>query len=457
MFWLASICTKQQYGTAGILFSAQQFVTILVIGGLVEACTSLLNEYRALDRLPTLFFNARILLWVASTIIGLLYAVVYWVVLPSLVPGTPLLLHVAVLLSGILLAYFNLSSNMRRLQEDHRSSIIWKSLPILLCYSFAIAGMAVSQPEEKIRGFFVGSLLGLVLAGFVALIAGRSKWTPVQGPHGEIGTLKDLNRSALPFLPVVLVTWLSGYGANFAIVSFFTKNEVAEFTMVLTLNSILLLSLNSLNQVWTPRFFQLALDKSKEDLADLNRMVNQAMMLLACFIAGLILLYFQEGVTLVGGNMTGYRAIHPYLLITFSSFVFLTGYFRSINYFFLWQHQLVYMRIFLFTTFLGLVVWGLAMWEFGTWGIYVGFWFSIVARGTITFLYARKKWAMRMNLVEISLGLFLILGGYLLATLLPGFTLRTLAFLFLVTFAAACFYLGNRETINKFETTQKLA
>lgn len=437
LFWLATVCSKEEYGGLGLLLALQQLVSILVLGGLVESSTSLLNEHRNQDRLAELFVASRRLLLFSAAIVALVYAVsLPWV--SDWMGGISPVLHLLVVSTGILLAYFTLASNLFRLDEHHKSSLVLKVLPVASCYVAALA-FAWLLPD-RLFGFFLGSVIGLLFAQLV--------WSLSPKPEGAATPVKrDLLRTVFvrsgPVIPIVLIAWVSGYGINFGIDRIFSRDAVAEFTFVLTLNSALLLTSNSLNNVWSPRFFKLSLERTAPELEELNSTVNRAMMLLASTAAGVILLYFGDVAQWVGGNLPAYVHLAPFLALTFCSFVFQTIYFRSINYYFLHQEQYVYMKIFLFSTALGVAAWYAAMIGVGWKGIYLGYFLMMAVRSGAVFWYARRRWGVRLNFLEIPVGVVIVGGGYFLSVGVAGVVLRTACFALLVAGAMAYLYSTN--------------
>ena len=144
MFLLAALCTKEQYGTAGILLAVQQVVAVLVVSGLIESTTLLLNEYRAKAELPKLFAHARMLLLFTAAAVSLLYVIASKAILPSYLSETSFVLNLSVLLTGIFIGKLSLNSNLHSLDERHGESLLLKAMPIVLCYRVGICGSMIA-------------------------------------------------------------------------------------------------------------------------------------------------------------------------------------------------------------------------------------------------------------------------------------------------------------------------
>jgi O-antigen/teichoic acid export membrane protein len=444
MFLLAALCTKEQYGSAGILLAVQQVIAVLVVSGLIESTTLLLNEYRSKAELPKLFAHARMLLLFTAAAVSLSYLAAAKTILPSYVRGTSFLVHVSVLLTGVFIGRLSLNSNLHRLDERHRESLFLKAMPIVLCYGVGIAGTLLLR--DKLTGFFVGSLVGAGIAEALTRWVSRDQeWDMRYSVDGH--TLRRLALGARHMLPIIVVNWLVGYGANFMIGRKFSKSDIAEFTFAVTLNSLLLLTLNSINQVWSPRFFKVAHERASEELESLNSLMSTAMLLLVSVVIGAILLFYVNALNLLGGNLRSYSDLHPYLFLTFSSFILLTLYFRCINYFYLYGKQYIYMNIFVLSGMVGLACWWLMMKYMGRPGIYAGYFLCIVLRSLSVFWYARKKWGVRISAEEIPATLMIAAAGYAFAVGISGVLLRSLLFMVVVCCITYFLWFMNRKAL----------
>lgn len=445
LFFLARICTKDEYGQIGLLFTLQQIVTILALGGMTEAMTGMLNEYRSRKQLPDLFSNVSKLMGVFAGLISLFYIIASVTIFQRHLANEPAGLYLSVLLCGLLLAYFRMSVSIHQLQEKHRRAVLLKTMPILFCYVFGLLGAIYTK---GIFGFFAGCAMGLII--FVLMEKMSDNNQPKNKNALDLNLVKSLFKDSLPFLAVGIMGWLSGYGNNFFIKGFFSNIEVAEFTMVFNFNFVLLLVINSINQVWAPRFYKIASECSEEYLNKVNTLVNQGQFLAISVLSGMILLYFQEGISIAGGNLAGYRSVHPYLVITCSSCVFLNLYYRSSSYFLLHREGRLFMKIVLWTSLIGTGIWVFLMWKIGVWGIYLGFFLVMVMRGGVIFYHASKKWRVKMSFFDIPLGLSIVGCGYGLSVAEHNLFLRTAYYIFAVSAMALVFYWCNRAKIKEY-------
>ena len=445
LFYLARLCTKDEYGQVGLLFSLQQIVTILALGGMIESMTGMLNKYRDREQLPYLFSNATKLMGVFAGLVSVFYIIASISVFKRYLVNESAGLYLSVLLCGLLLAHFRMSVSIHQLQEKHRRAILLKILPILFCY---VSGLLGAFYTKGIFGFFAGCAAGLF--SFFIFIKIIIRQPIRKNNYVDADLIKSLFKDSIPFFAVGIMGWLSGYGNNFFIKGFFSNNMVAEFTMVLNFNFVLLLTINSINQVWSPRFFKIASERPAEYLNEINKLVNLGQLLAISVTSGMILLYFQEGLSLGGGNLTNYRSVQPYLVITCSSYVFLNLYYRSYPYFLLHRKGVLFLKIVLWTSLIGTCIWVFLMLEIGPWGIYLGFFLVMVMRAGMIFYYASKKWGIKISPLDIPLGLSIVVCGYGLSILEHNLYLRMGYYIVAVSAITLLFYWCNRGKIREF-------
>lgn len=428
MFWAAAVCTKQTFGEIALLIAVQQLITLFGVGGTVEAISGQMRAFRQEGRLPNLFASTK---WVS--VIGCVLGISFYIVAASALgdmfeykPGT--MLEALVIVSGLWIAWLQLRANIQRLQENHRAAILIKTLPIFFMYIGAMIFLVWSPTPT---GYLIGIVVGLALASVVVRVAHTSLINDngVASKDSVIMVVKD----SFPYLVAALLAWMSGYGANLFINTEFPTTIVAEFAFVLSLNAILLLVANSINQVWAPRFLQLGEVKDFAHLNRVNSVANRISLYMVAIVAALMLSTFPQMISMSWGNLSQYQNIHPYLLISFSTYIALTIYYRSVNYFLLERAGAIFMRLTIWSTLFGLILWVGFIWLLGVWGIYVGLMVTTLLRGGIISLYAKRRWNISLDWIDVFLALSFLLCSYLLAAEVDSIFIRisTVAFIFL--------------------------
>ena len=174
------------------------------------------------------------------------------------------------------------------------------------------------------------------------------------------------------------------------------------------------------------------------------------MLLIVSALSGFLVLYFQEGAVLAGGNIVHYRNIHPYLVLTFASYIFLSIYYRSCPYFIFHKESKAFLKIFLAASLIGMVCWIALMRYLGVWGIYAGFLIMMVLRSTGIYLYYLRRWKPKIALLDLPLGLSLLGSGYILSILVPNLFVRAILYGILLILVCVLFCLRYFGVISKY-------
>lgn len=431
LFWVAAVCAKETFGEIALLIAVQQAITLFGIGGTVEAASGHLKEFRKSSRLPNLFASTK---WVA--IFGCVLGVALYAAAAFFFSGTfnykpDLSLQVLVVMSGVWIALLQLKANIQRLQENHRTAILFRTLPIILMYVGAMLGVAWAPTPA---GYFIGIICGLVGATIALHLLSASLSDSAGEPSKN--SIVMMAKASFPYLIAALLAWMSGYGVNLLINAEFPITVVAEFAFVFSLNAILLLVANSINQVWAPRFLRLSETTDRECLDRANSIANRISLYMIAVVAALVLAIFPDAITAAWGNLPQYQNIHPYLFISFSTYIILTIYYRSVNYYLLEKAGNVFMRLTVWSTLLGLMLWAGLIWLLDIWGIYLGLMVTTVLRGGAIYLYAKKRWNVSMDWVDAAMAQGLLIVGYTVSVVesMP-FSLMIVVFLsFIIVF-----------------------
>jgi O-antigen/teichoic acid export membrane protein len=424
LFYLARSIAKSEYGQLGFFFSLQQVIMLFALGGLTEAVTGVFNTYRTNNQLPILSHNLKFLMLRISLAIAAVYLAVLFLFVKSILTASTLITYLAVLTSGILLARINMKAMLFQLGENHRHSIMIKTAPLILGYLMGFMSVLYIS-ENRSMWFFVFVAIGFGSAFFFGKMVRSSNDVPSGIVDHQL--IKTLMKAAAPFLITGLLSWLSGYGNTVFVKYFFPNEAVAEFTMVCNFNFILFLLINSINQVWAPHFFKIAIKISENHLSDLNSFVNQIQVIAISLISGIILLYFPFLIKTVGGNFIYYTSIHPFLLITFSAYIVLNMYYRSSPYYLLHREGGLFLRIILLTSLVGTTTWLLLMKNIGTWGIYIGFYVVHFLR-SVSLFWCSRKWRVRMSWMDLVLPQAILGAGYFFSLNTPNIVVATLSF-----------------------------
>jgi len=406
LLWLARTLSVEDYANFGLLYALQTGLVTFGIVGILEAVIGLLKTNQSEEEQTKLFAtanNAFIITLVSSVVIMTLLFL-----LSVSNTGVSISTLAYVLISGALLAFSALQTQIVRLEERHLSS---------LCFSFImpLAGLAGGFVafvfDRSVHAFFWGTSIGLslIIATFWASKIGyydlADRWFEV----------RPILMRVTPFIAVAILGWLSGYGNNYIIKLFFDTKQVAMFTFALSLSSILQLIATALNQVWSPRFFRLIHQLPNDEVEKKNRQFFRFQSLAIGIVGGVVIGIFPFTINVLKGNLAAYQSMSLELLLLFSAYVIMCPWWHCYNYFLAYDSGPTIMRIVLITSVIGIIVWLGLMWLFGSIGIYIGFVTQMLIRTIGITMTAKKRWPVKLSWEGVSGGLLLTFIGFIFA------------------------------------------
>lgn len=407
--WLARTLSVDNYGNFGLLYALQTGLTTFGLVGIVEAVVGLLKEHQSKELRRKLFAaaNSAFLITLASSIVLAL------ILFAMFFGGSEISIFTlaCILVSGALLAYSMLQSQIVRLEEKHLSS---------LCFNFVLplAGLIGSCIGffwgRTIQTFFLGSILGLSFASVIL-------WINRIGFYGFADRLvetRDILLRVIPFIAIAFFGWLGGYGNNYVIKIFFDPKEVAKYTFALSLSSIMQLIATALNQVWSPRFFRLIHEIPREQVEKKNRRFFRLQSLTMGFFGGIVISMFPFTMNVLGGNLKSYQFMSLELLCLFSAYIILCPWWHCSNYFLAYDKGPSMMRIVFISSVIGIILWLILMWLMGPIGIYIGFLTQMLLRTSGILYKAKKQWPIKVSWDGVVGGLLLTFIGFVASKIL---------------------------------------
>ena len=404
--WLAYTLPIEDYATFGLLYALQTALASFALAGICEAVVGLLKNYQAPVQRRQLFSAANTAFMLMALPATAIVLFVFFAFANSSAGGLPLLSYV--LTTGILAAYASLQAQIIRLDELHLASLGFSFLAPL---AGLIGGGAVFLIEETVQSFFFGSAIGLSLA-MLGLWACR---IGIYGFVSRIDVVRPILLRIAPFMAIAFLGWLSGYGNNYFVKVLFNSEEIAKFTFVFTLSSIMQLIASSLNQVWSPRFYRIVHERPFDQVEKKNRLFFGVQGLALGLAAGIVIALYPAAIDLLGGKLIAYRAMNIELLLLFASYVLLSPWWHCQNYFLVHGKGEQLMKIMLTTSVAGIVIWVLLMWLLGPVGIYIGFMAQMLLRTLAIVLVAKRYWPVTIAWEGVAAGLLLTVGGFLIS------------------------------------------
>ena len=247
--WLARSLSVDDYAGFGLLYALQQALATFALAGIVEAVIGQLRNERRDVNLSRLFATASSA-FLSMSLVSVFVAIFAWLAWFRGSSSSPLVI-VSAIAGGIALAWSSLRSQLTRLREDHVASLSFNIFPSLLGLLCAVLAFAWRPTVGAyFAGFATGALLSLAYLELRSGGALRFSSRPSE--------IRIVLVGAAPFVAVSFLGWLSGYGNNYVLAFLFERSEIAKFTFLLTISSVMQLVASALNQVWSPRFYKLA-------------------------------------------------------------------------------------------------------------------------------------------------------------------------------------------------------
>lgn len=385
-FWIARTLPKNEFAVFGLLYALQTGLIAIATSGVVEMVighhrTHVDSKWRhGLYSIGNGVF-VWLMLLAAMSAIG-----IYFIQIANYAN----FLDVALIFVGsILLAFFTLQSSFFRLNEEHSQSLILSFFPPVLGLISAYVGVVI---WGNLTAFFATMAVALLT---IFLIFSGLKLVHLR-VNMRVSELVSVKAEILPYMAIALLAWLTGYGSTFLLDFKFDLVEVAKFTFIYTLSSVLQIAATALNQVWSPRFFRLAEELTMHELERKNEAFYALQGAVLGLIGAIVLLLLRPVIDITGGNLAGYRDAGKDLAWLFAGYAMCMPWWHTQNYYYLNKQGGPLMIMVMLSTTLGLMVWFGLMLMLGVDGIYIGFFVLMMIRSTVVWLHARAIWQIRL-------------------------------------------------------------
>jgi O-antigen/teichoic acid export membrane protein len=399
LLFLAKILSPNDFAEYGILIALQQGIVMFGSAGVIETVISRLKP--DLDN-KQLFSNA-LISFVSLTLLISLIAMSY-LTFSNHGSLKNLYLYTLVILGGIFLSIISFKSQIYRIQQNHIKSIYYSFITSFLSVVFAGFFFKI---YKTISSYFLGTIIGVL----VPMIFLEYFNKPYFKNRLDISQICNILISSIPYLLLVLLTWLSGSGNNYIIKFIFTSKEIAKYTFLLSLCSIMLMVASALNQVWGPKFFnyvkELTFAAAEKKASFFYFTLNS---LLGIFGGGFII-YYHIFLNLIGGNLILYQGMELELSLMFLTYVITTPWWHCYNHFLVSGLGAELLKTAIISSSLALLFTIILMLSFGQIGIFIAVPSQILIRSISIMYYSKKKWNVRFNWYGILIGaLFLFIG-----------------------------------------------
>lgn len=402
---LASILPPDEYAGYGLLYALQTAATTLSMTGLVEITAGRLRHYSDRDR-RHLFERVTGLFLVTALATLVLFLPVNAFVFWPKGYGTAAL---AATVLGVIMGMGLLQASFHRIEEQHMISLVSSAgLPFVSLVGVLLA--ALWWPQLWIIFTLASALALLVVAALFML--GK-----VPAAHlSNRAELSDSLKEAAPFAIVGVFGWLGGYGMSFVIEWQFTPIAVAAYTFLYTAGALGQVIANSMNMVWSPRFYRL-FNAGEVVHAETQSRRFFAIEAVLLGLAGLAAVAALPVVcNFIGGHLQTYGQYRWELAVLLSSYVISIPAWHAQNYYIVSGAGRELMGVSLCAAVVGFVLWIGGILIFGEAAIYYGFALQACVRSAVLWIGARSHWPMTGPWAAI-----LLTGGMpFLALALPG-------------------------------------
>lgn len=412
--WLAHSLTVEEYATFGLLFALQTGLAAMAGAGIIESVVGLLKEHKKTPSRLRLFGAANAVFAILAAAATAIIASTCGALSSFAEASIPDLFYVTA--GGLAMAFFTFQAHLTRLEEDHAASVALSFFPPMAGW---VVGFAAFSVVQSVSAFFAGLAAGLVIC-LIAFRLARIGFYAFATHLNE--TLPILSRIS-PFILIVVLVWLSGYGNTYLVKSFFNEVDVARFTFAYTLSAIMQLVATSLNQVWSPRFFRIVHEVPVAEVERASGRFFTLQGLALGLVGGLVLAVVPLATKLVGSSLAAYQGLNTELFLLFAAYALSIPWYHVQNYYFAHGRGKELMNLTLVTSSLGMLSWVCVMWLLGVIGVYLGFMLLMATRMLGTVIWARREWAVDTHYEGPAVAMLLLAAGALasapLANLIP--------------------------------------
>lgn len=406
LLWLARAMPVEDYATFGLFYALQTGIITFALAGVVEAIVGSLKAHALPEERAALYaagFRASVVMTCLTCVLAIagfaLSAGGRSVSLSSLL---------WVIASSVLLAGASYQAHIGRLEERHARAVLFNTLPPLAGF---LGGLTAYVMQRRVESFFAGSAIAVSLVLAALAVQKRQRRSAAAGVSDEWRLLA----AGGPFAAVAFLGWFSGYGQNYIVNFMFSPLEVARFTFIMTLASVMQLVATALNQVWSPRFYQITHDTAFDEVERRNRLFFRYQGIALGALAGTMLAGVDLAQRYLGGHLAEYGSMRFELGALTCGYVLLPPWWHCQNYFLAYGKGPELMRNAIATSAIGIVLWVLLMWRLGPTGIYVGFVVQMFVRMQGAVVLARRHWPVRLAWEGVAAGLLLTAAGALLS------------------------------------------
>ena len=318
LLFVASTIDPSIYLTIMLLISFETLLPIFVITNYNEVLYSIKDRFDKEKVFSTIM--------TLTTLMSLVYMIGILIIksyLYKYFEYNNLVVYLIISFNIFFFVFFRFISVFYQLEEKHSQAIYLKSLPFFLSFIGVLCGVLLF--EDKIAGFFIGKLLGYIVA-FVIFLA-KNKIFRLDFKIDKDFLIQYINRAKFLILLGVF-GWLSGYGfLNFGKV-FSTPQDTIKFGYMLNIFMLYLMIANGINQIYAPKIrglFDIDI-KSAYLFSKKVAAIYLGISLVSLLLYKAIIIYIDQNYMILNLNIKHIIAMFPYSVLIFyiSSFKYIS-------------------------------------------------------------------------------------------------------------------------------------
>ena len=409
MLFIARTLSVNEYSFFGQLYSIQQVMVGLIGAGFIESII-LITHNSKWDKIA-IYKNALL----ASIPITLIFLFIAFLILTwfrySVFSNSESIAFAIAILSGCMGGYYVFFSKLNRLLENHIYALLLLNIPLII--TFMVGGLFVFA-LERANMFFVGGLIGLFVTG---IILNKTYFLFIKNNYKTSKPLiAQIHQNIAPYISVAFLGWLSGFGNVFLIGLFLPDLSIAKYTFLYSISGIMLLVANSVNQIWSPHFYNISKDNPTELVEKQSYFFYTIASVILSAAASFMVLFYQPLIDLIGGSLVAYRDSTLALSLILASFLIYTPVWHCRNHLYLKSSGSVMLKLSTIAYSISLLLMVFAIYIFGDIGVYIGSFCLALIQAFCFCLYAYKKWQINFPFGAIFYGCMIVAISCIMVT-----------------------------------------
>ncbi|MDO8997141.1 MAG: hypothetical protein Q7U77_10985 [Sediminibacterium sp.] len=393
LLFFARELSTSDYASFGLLYSLQTAISSFSIAGIIELIIPNLHKGNGNSSKNIILPIANSIFFVFTFIFSLFFLFLY--IFNNGLTFSGFILILFVILNSVTVTYALYFSQLVRLMEDHKNSLMFS---FLIPFLASIIGLIGYLKFKNITSFFATSFFVYLVLFFLF-----ANFQNVNFDFDKIRVKRGI-LNCFPFIAMAFFNWISGYGNNQIIDLIFSSKAIASFTFLYSISGIMQLVATALNQVWSPKFYKITHLESIDEVERKNYKFYGVMSVLLGLVAGIVVTLLPILTKYIGGNAELYGQSKLNLFFLLSAYIILTPWWHCQNYFLAYNKGKDLFKITTYSTIIGMGISILLMLIYGEVGVYLGFFIVMFLRVLFIVKQSKLYWHLKLSWLGIFLG-----------------------------------------------------